>query len=346
MNHNLNKLKMRILALGSLNNGVAFHRIIMPLVYMVQDKPEDYVKITNQIDEEELEKGWDIVVMNRSVSFPASKMQEWKDKYGFKLVVDNDDHWELDPHHLLAEYYATNKIGDRIKEYIQVADVCTVTHSRLAEEVYKLNNNVYILPNGLPYGDGQFGSQKVKSDKVRLFWSGSDTHANDISILRHPMKKIYGDYDLRNKVKTIMAGYSDKSKPVWDIMASAFTHGLKFDSTIYQFNPPDKYMNAYCDSDISIIPLLDSKFNAFKSNLKVLETAAKMNPAIVSMVNPYLDLPVCYAPTQQYWYRWVKELVNDESTRIAKGVELYEFCNKHFNLKTINEKRYGIYSSI
>ena len=346
MRNNLNQPKMKILALGNLNNGVAFHRIIMPLVYMMQDKPNDYVKITNQIDEEELEKGWDLVVMNRSVSFPASKMAEWKDKYGFKLVVDNDDFWELDPHHLLAEYYSTNKIADRIKEYIEVADICTVTHERLAGEVYKLNTNVHILPNGLPYGDGQFGHQKLKSDKVRLFWSGSDTHCQDIAILRQPMKRIFGDADLRSKVKTIMAGYSEKSKPVWDIMASAFTHGLKFDSTIYTFNPPEKYMNAYCDSDISIIPLLDTRFNAFKSNLKVLETAAKMNPAIVSHVNPYLDLPVCYAPTQQYWYKWVKELVNDAALREAKGRELYEFCNKHYNLKTINEKRYAIYTSI
>lgn len=335
---------MRILALGNINNGVAFHRIIMPLVYMVQGKPQDYVKITNQIDEEELEKGWDVVVMNRSVAFPAAKMEEWKAKYGFKLVVDNDDHWELDPHHLLAEYYATHKIADRIKEYIQVADVCTVTHDRLASEVYKLNQNVYILPNALPYGDGQFGNQKLKSDKIRLFWSGSDTHCQDLGIIRQPMKRIYGDADLRSKVKTIMAGYSEKSKPVWDVMASAFTYGLKFDSTIYTFNPPDKYMNAYCDSDISIIPLLDSKFNAFKSNLKVLETAAKHNPAIVSHVNPYLDLPVCYAPTQQYWYKLVKELVNDAAMREEKGNELYEFCNKHFNINTINRRRYEIYS--
>ena len=335
---------MRILALGSLNSGVSFHRIIMPLIYMVQNT-KDFVKITNQIDEKELEQGWDVVVMNRSVSFPYQNVEAWKQKYGFKLIVDNDDFWELDPYHNLADYYLKNDVASKIKGYISIADVCTVTHARLADEVYKVNKNVHILPNALPYGDGQFTAAKQPSDKVRLFWSGSDTHAQDVSLLRNPMQRVYGDYDLRTKIKTNMAGYTEKSKLIWDVMISAFTTGLRFDSTIYQIAMPEKYMHAYCDSDISIIPLLETRFNAFKSNLKVLEAAAKHNPAIVSMVDPYLDMPVCYVRTQQFWYKWIKELVNDKAMRIEKGQELFNFCNKHFNLITINKKRHELYSS-
>jgi hypothetical protein len=335
---------MRILALGSLNSGVSFHRIIMPLIYMVQGT-NDFVKITNQIDNEQLEQGWDIVVMNRSVSFPAHKMAEFKQRYGFTLVVDNDDYWELDPHHNLADHYLTNNIAQQIIDYIQIADICTVTHERLAAEVYKYNKNVHVIPNALPFGDGQFSAAKQPSDKVRLFWSGSDTHAQDVSILRNPMQRVYGDYDLRSKIKTNMAGYTEKAKPIWDIMISAFTTGLRFDSTIYQIALPEKYMNAYCDSDISVIPLLNTKFNGYKSNLKVLEAATKRNPAIVSMVDPYLDMPLCYVRSQQYWYKWIKELVNDKAMREEKGNELFNYCNKHFNLLTVNKKRHELYSS-
>lgn len=344
MRNNLNRLQMRILALANVNSGVAYHRIIMPLVYMMQGKPEDYVKITNQITEDTLSEGWDILLINRTVAFDIPTIENWRKRYGFKLIVDNDDYWNLDPHHVLYEYYRQGKVSEHIQEFIGIADLCTVTHERLADEVYKINPNVHILPNGLPYGDGQFNSFKLPSDKVRLFWSGSDTHAQDITILRNPMKRVYAD--LRGQVKTIMAGYSERSKPVWDVMASAFTHALQFDSTIYQFTKPDQYMGAYTDSDISVIPLLQSKFNGFKSNLKVLETAAKKNPAIVSETDPYLNLPVCYARTQQYWYKWIKELVNDEAMRKEKGEELFNFCNTNFNLKTINEKRYELYASL
>ncbi len=336
---------MRILALANVNSGVAYHRVIMPLVYMMQSKPHDYVKITNQITEQTLEEGWDILLINRTVAFEIKTIEAWRLKYGFKLIIDNDDFWDLDPSHVLFDYYKQGGVSEHIKDFIRIADICTVTHNRLADEVYKMNTNVHIIPNGLPYGDGQFNDSKLPSEKVRLFWSGSDTHAQDVSLLRNPMKRVYADSEIRGKVKTVMAGYAERSKPVWDVMASAFTHALQFDSTIYQFTKPENYMGAYCDSDISVIPLLESRFNGMKSNLKVLETAAKRNPAIVSMVDPYLDMPLCYVRSQQYWYKWIRELVNDKAMRIEKGKELFKFCNKHYNLKTINEKRYAIYSS-
>lgn len=333
---------MRILCITNPQSGVGYHRLIMPLVYMMRDHKDDFLKITNQVTEEELEQGWDILIMNRSFSLPAELMETYKNKYGFKLVVDNDDYWHLDPHHVLYNHYVSNDIPNKIEGYIEIADICTVTHERLADEVWKLNKEVFILPNALPYGEGQFNDHKLSSDALRLFWSGSDTHANDLCILRGPMRRIYSN--MQKKLSVVMAGYSERSKPVWDVMISAFTNGLKFDTKIYRFTDPDRYMGAYCDSDISLIPLLDTKFNSMKSNLKVLETAAKKNPAIVSEVNPYLGIPLCYARTQQYWYKWVHELTNDEAMRIEKGNELYEFCNKHYNLFTINKKRYEIYS--
>lgn len=333
---------MKILVLANPKSGVAYHRLLMPVIYMMRDHKEDYAYITNEITESIFEQNFDVVLMNRSFSTPASWFVEWRKKYGFKLVVDNDDYWKLDPHHVLYGLYNEKNIGADIEEYIKIADICTCTHERLADEIYKLNPNVYILPNGLPYGEGQFSEVKQPSEKVRLFWSGSDTHAQDLKILHNPMQRIYSDFQVRSKVKTVMAGYSERSKPVWDVMIVAFTNGLRFDSQIYNFSEPEKYMFPYCDSDISIIPLLNTRFNAMKSNLKVLETAAKKNPVIVSEVDPYLNLPVCYARTQQFWYRWVKELVNDEAMRKEKGQDLFDFCNKNYNLHTINKKRYQI----
>jgi len=337
---------MKILALGSPTNGVSYHRVIMPLIYLIQDKPNDYLLITNEIDDSVLERGWDIVVLNRSVAFDPQKFYDWKLKYNFKLIVDNDDYWHLDPHHILSDWYESNGIPKLIKAYMAIADLVTVTHERLREKALEFNSNVHILPNALPYGDGQFNERKSESNRVRLFWSGSDTHYHDLNLLRRPMQRVYSDGLLRTNIKTVMAGYSEAAKPVWDCMASAFTHALKFPSTIYQFTDPDKYMSAYYDSDISIIPLTFTKFNAFKSNLKVLETACKRNPAIVSQVDPYLDLPVSYVQNQTDWYRHIKDLVNDEDMRKEKGEELYTYCNKHHNLSEINKKRYDIYSSV
>ena len=329
---------MRILAITSKTSGVAYHRIIMPIVNM----QKDYCLMTDTISEKTFEGNYDIVILNRMLAnITPEQMVEWRKKYGFKLIVDNDDYWHLDASHILFQQYIINSVPQQIINWIQVADLCTCTHERLAEEIYKLNTNVEIIPNAIPYGEEQFILDKKPSDLVRLFWSGSGTHGKDIEILRNPMKRI------NFPVRTIIAGYNEGEKPIWDGMIAAFTNGLKLNPTIYNFNQVTEYMAAYCDSDISLIPLVDNKFNSMKSNLKVLETASKKNPAIVSNVHPYKGFyPACHVNSQKDWYYWIKMLVNDKDARTHYGNALYEYCNKNFNLHEVNKQRFAIYSKL
>jgi hypothetical protein len=329
---------MRILAITSSNSGVGYHRIIMPIVNM----QKDYCLMTDTLSEETFEGNYDIVVMNRMlVNITPEQMDAWRTKFGFKLVVDNDDYWYLDPSHILHERYVLNNISQQIIGWLRIADLCTVTHERLAEEVKPYNSNIEIVPNALPFGEEQFKDFKKDSDLVRLFWSGSGTHGKDLEILRNPMKRI------NFPVRTIIAGFNEGEKPIWDGMICAFTNGLKLNPTIYNYNAVTEYMAAYCDSDISLIPLIDSKFNSMKSNLKVLETASKKNPAIVSNVHPYKGFyPACHVNSQKDWYYWIKLLVNDADARKSYGNALYEYCNKNFNLHEVNKHRFAIYNKL
>lgn len=327
---------MRILALTSKYSGVGYHRIMMPLVNM----KKDYCMITDTLHEEVFADNYDIVVMNRMLQHTTKQIDDWRKKYRFKLVVDNDDHWELDPSHILSDSYKLNNVTNRIKEFIEIADLCTCTHDRLADKIYELNKSVAILPNAIPYGDEQFQDNKIESELVRFFWSGSGTHAEDLDIVRFPMKRV------NFPIRTVIAGYNENEKPVWDRMIVAFTNGLKLNPTIYNYNEVTKYMAAYADSDVSIIPLRDSSFNMMKSNLKVLETAAKHNPAIVSNVHPYKDMPVCYVNSQKDWYYWIKLLTNDKQARQEMGEQLFQYCNTNFNLHEVNKQRFAIYNKL
>ena len=329
---------MRILAIASKSSGVSYHRILMPIVNM----QKDYCLMTDVINEEVISNNYDLVVMNRMLhNVTPEQMNDWRIKYGFKLIVDNDDHWDLGASHILSESYKENKVSEKIIAWIKIADLCTVTHERLAEEVYPLNQNVEILPNAIPYGEEQFVLDKKPSDLVRLFWSGSGTHGKDLEILRNPMKRI------NFPVRTIIAGYNEQEKPIWDGMIASFTNGLKLNPTIYNYNQVTEYMAAYCDSDISLIPLVDNKFNSMKSNLKVLETASKKNPAIVSNVHPYRGFyPACHVNSQKDWYYWIKLLVNDNDARKHYGEALYDYCNTNFNLHVVNKRRFAIYNKL
>ena len=139
---------MRILAITSKFSGVGYHRIMMPLVNM----KKDYCLITDTINELVFDNNYDIVIFNRFLaSTDAKLLVKMKLKYNFKLIVDNDDYWHLPPSHVLYQRYQDSNISEIITEYMKVADLCTCTHERLAEEIYKFNPNVEILPNALPY---------------------------------------------------------------------------------------------------------------------------------------------------------------------------------------------------
>ena len=77
-----------------------------------------------------------------------------------------------------------------------------------------------------------------------------------------------------------------------------------------------------------------------------METAAKKNPAIVSDVDPYKNLPVLYVKKQSDWYKHIKNLLNDPQMRVELGQQLFEYCQKNYNFKEINIKRNSIYSKL
>jgi len=324
---------MRILGISRENSGVGHHRVMMPIRYL----QKEYGLITDVLNEEVLDKGFDVVLVNRHLNIPIGEILRLKAKYKFKLVVDNDDYWELDQWHQLKRHYDRNNTSQLIKDYISIADVCTCTHERLANEIYKINKNVYILPNALPYGEGQYTPDRLVSNEVRIFWAGSSTHVKDIEILKNPMLRLVGD----KRVEVVMSGYDDI--PEWKRMANHFTAGGKIKNRVFRFAPVASYMEAYKHADIMVTPLVDSTFNSMKSNLKVLEAAAKGIPVLSSAVDPYLNLPILYARRQADWYATLNQMIENEWMRNEAARNLYEYCDKHHNIKVINEERYDIY---
>ena len=177
---------MRIITVGQRNSGVSFHRLFNPLIYL----PKDYAMMTDVLTEEELEKGYDILFINRYIAgMEVDEVVRLRDKYGFKLVVDVDDYWNLDAWHILYGKYPTQKVIDHIK----VADLVTCSNNDLAVYIDELNPNWIVIPNALPYGEDQFTDVKTESDKVRFVYAGSVTHEKDIAILKNPMKRVAGD---------------------------------------------------------------------------------------------------------------------------------------------------------
>jgi glycosyltransferase involved in cell wall biosynthesis len=333
---------MRIITVGQRNSGVSFHRLFNPIIYL----PKEYAMMTDVLTEEELEKGYDILFINRYIAgMESEEVLRLKDKYGFKLVVDVDDFWELDPWHILYAKYPSQKVIDHIK----IADIVTCSNDLLASEVIKYNKNCVVVPNALPYGEDQFTDVKTECERIRFVYAGSITHEKDIAILKNPMKRIAGDVSLKNNTRFILCGYSEDKNvaDVWGRMINDYMCGFKLDGYIRSALPVDQYMNFYNEADVCLVPLIDSKFNSMKSNLKVLEAATKNAPVICSNVKPYSECKyIIPINNQKEWFKNIKKVVKEPLYLQEMGLANGEWCRENYNLIKVNQIRSQIFKSI
>ena len=331
---------MRILGISNQDSGCGYHRIVIPMAMMEDIKG----MITNAPNEEILAEGYDLIFYNRVSPFDEH-WEETKKTLNVKVVMDIDDDWDLPKNHIVRSTY--DKIKPRIENNIRTAELVTCTNQRLADKIYKLNKNVLVLPNAIPYGFDQFHDLKVESEYTRLFWAGSITHEHDINILKNPIRRLTD-----KRIQMVIGGYNNFNEyttMLWDKMCSVFTNNKRLPFKILEGTTPNLYMNMYNEGDIMLIPLENTTWHAAKSNLKVLEAAAKNIPCIVSDVEPYnidQDAPILWVKNQTEWYKHIMTLVKDKNLREDYGKKLHEWAKEKYNHARINAIRRSAFADL
>ena len=225
----------------------------------------------------------------------------------------------------------------QIRNHLMNADAVTCTHERLAEEVRSLNPNVYVIPNLIDYGKGQFRNRKMQeSDKVRLLYASTIMNFSNTAIIAGAMKKIK-----HLPIEVVIAGHHES--PLFDILIKNLTAGGEIPYRLVPWADSKNYMSKYV-GDIGILPSKPTQFNSMKSNLKVLEYAALKMPVLVSEADPYLGMPVSYFNGENEFVERITELVENPELRKARGESLYKWCKENYSLKSFN--RLDIYKEV
>ena len=330
---------MKILGMMHQHSGCGYHRVLLPLGFM----PGITGYVTNVLTEDKQE-GWDIFLFNRLSCFDHN-WTEAKKLIKAKVVMDIDDYWVLPHNHINHIDYEHHK--ETIENNLINADMVTVTNQNLYDKVKPFNSNVHIFPNALPFGKNQFTEERRESDRVRIFWAGGVTHEHDLKLLQNPFKRLS---IFKDKIQMVIGGYNDdneQSKAIWDRMLSYFTQGLPYMKL--HGTSPTSYMQMYENADIVVIPLEDTDWHRSKSNLKILEAAAKRLPVIVSNVEPYSldkDAPVLWVNSQKDWFEHLKYLILNPDARVELGNKLYEWAKEKYSLETVNERRFAAFSDL
>lgn len=310
----------------------SYHRVFMP-----NQSINSEVRTVRNLEEDDL--AWcDILHYSRHSMMSPKFFDEMRNKHGFKIIVDQDDWWEVPSDHPKEEFWRHSNVSLQVRSHIMNADAVTCTHDRLAKEISPLNPNVFVIPNSIDYGKGQFKYKKQKkSSKVRLLYASTVMNYRNTSIIAGAMKKL-SDLD----IEVVIMGHHDS--PLFDILVKNLTAG-KIPHRFVSWADSESYMSSY-EGDIGILPSKATKFNSLKSNLKVLEFAAMKIPAVVSGCDPYLDLPVNYFSGEKEFVQEVTNLVNDDKYRKQCGDILHKFCVDNYSLYSFAKKRLEVYESI
>jgi glycosyltransferase involved in cell wall biosynthesis len=334
--------KISILGMGTAQSGVSYHRIALPMGYM-----ENVTGIvTNDLKHDLIQPKYDIFFYNR-VNPYHDKHNEFRKEMGCKIVMDIDDDWDLPLNHLMFEQYIHLK--PKIIRNMYDADMVTCSTERLAEKVKKFNSNVHVFPNALPYGKDQFTNDRYEDEKVRIFWCGGITHKEDLRLVREGVRRLR---NAKDKIKMVIGGYdtaNEFTKRLWDRMVDFMTDLRYLPHEILPAHRPYDYMELYRHADIMLVPLVADGWSAYKSNLKLLEAAAKGIPVICSAVPPYsddADAPVLWVHKQSDWYEHMNFLIHNKNAREDYGQKIHEWAINKYNLPTINEVRRSTFANL
>lgn len=206
--------KLKVLVVPSDRTGVSYFRSTNPHIALETNYPEEFhidVDYEPQLNNDEWLKQYDIIHYHRTLG-PYEQMEELLKKFdslGIVSIMDLDDYWAPGTHHPAYHIIKNNEIDKKIINNLRIARNVTTTTSLFADEIAKLNKNVYVLPNAINPKEKQFTPNLEKSDRVRIGWLGGSSHLKDLELLNGVVGRLRSD-GLLDKVQFVLCGFDTR----------------------------------------------------------------------------------------------------------------------------------------
>ena len=301
-------------------HGINYHRLITPLRRLEDDIQMFWIDSLNKLSDIELDKV-DYLIVSRKISVADYDIfRKILNKYNIKLVLDNDDFWELEKHNQANELYFKYLAHD-IKNTIRIADIIWSPSQVLIKEMKRLNPRAeyHYVPNSINPDDPQWQGVKLPTNQVRFGYLGAMGHTKDVELV----------------------GYDFSNKEMYSVMIEDYPE--KFGAN-YVMSPRDpfSYGKLYQYFDVSLVPLGTSKFNQCKSDLKISEAGFTKTAVIASKVTPYKQviedgITGILVSDKLEWKEAIEGMTLEKAKRLANN--LYDFCVEEYHVDKVNEIR-------
>ena len=305
-------------------SGINYHRLIVPLRRLInQGVNIHWIESLNELKDINLDVVTSLIISRKASVTNHKKFSQMLKSHGVKLILDNDDYWDLNngnPAKGLYEVY----YGPDIKKTIRIADVIWTPSEYLGKLMQDINPKaiIEIVNNALDPDDPQWIDQeKYQSKIVRFGYVGALGHDQDVGSI----------------------GYDFSGKELYCVQVSDYPSVLK---ARYIMSPRTiySYANMYKNFDVSLVPLYANRFNWSKSDLKITEAGFTKTAVIASNTRPYNNSIIhnetgILVRTREEW----KDAIESMDVKTAKrlGENLHEFVKNspNHNIDLVNEKR-------
>lgn len=205
-------------------------------------------------------------------------------KIGAAMIYDLDDNlFELDDQFEKRMY--AEKL-EAVRASLQAADQVWCSTPNLAANSAGISGaHILLMPNALDPGlwVGASGRALADGPVSRLLYMGTRTHAADLDLLNEAMALLERRTPGRYKLDVIGVSSHYDELPWLEVLAIPSHVGASYPAFVHWLCRQDARR-------LGVAPLLRSRFNDSKSNIKVLDYAALGMPALVSDVPAYSSL--------------------------------------------------------
>jgi glycosyltransferase involved in cell wall biosynthesis len=203
--------KLKVLVVPSDRTGVSYFRSTNPHLALENNYPDEFhvdIDYEPQLNNDEWLKQYDIIHYHRTLA-QYEQMELVLNKLenlGIVTIMDIDDYWAPGKHHPAYFLIKGAQLDEKIKNNVKIAKYVTTTTNVFADEIKKLNKNVFVLPNAIDPTEAQFIPNLEPSDRIRIGWLGGSSHLHDLQILDGVVSKLKSA-GLLDKVQFVLCGF-------------------------------------------------------------------------------------------------------------------------------------------
>lgn len=178
---------------------------------MEENYPDEFhvdIDYEPQINNDEWLKQYDIIHYHRTLceysQMPA--LIEKLNNLGIISIMDIDDYWAPGKHHPAYHIIKNHELDKKIANNVKISQYVTTTTSVFADEISRLNKNVFVLPNAIDPTENQFIPKPEPSNRIRIGWLGGSSHLKDLELLNGLVNRLKVD-GLLDKVQFVLCGF-------------------------------------------------------------------------------------------------------------------------------------------